>query len=565
MKRTLLLATLSLGSLYAGAQNIIYVSSTGSDTNDGLSWAKAKATVQAAVNQASANDQIWIAKGTFYPTSFLPGFTEGTKGKAILPKPGVGLYGGFAGTETELSQRPQTDLDNNGTIEPWEFVNTTILSADTDGVEDKWEYNATDRQWSITGNAGNCYHVIYYKDAIGGTEVITLNGLTISGGNADGTNDHMNGGGIFAESDIVTIQGCIIKHNYASNEGGGLYSLAQLKESLITENATNALGGGLSNYNTVNSCHITRNTSANMGGGVYNSGYVIKSKIYDNSGLYGGGIYNAAYLQQSFIFNNYAERVGSGVYNAEGTGQIENSVINNNLSVNSQGVYNDGNSIVYCTIANNANTAGSAPDGLINSAGSVVNSILWNNSYAVSGAEAGTITYSAFTSTEPTGEGNILLNVTDPNFVRPTLFKGEATSGIDSASLFTADWQLTADSKCIGSGKVLARPTVDITGNRRSDKSADMGAYLYIAPSSSSTITNQEAACFPNPFRSAIHIISEDPVVNVTVSALNGTLIYVASPDETARKIINTEGIEKGIYIISVQTTNKQFVRKMMK
>ena len=71
--------------------NVIYVSPSGNDANDGLTWATAKRTVQAGLNAAAAGDQVWVAAGTYVEN--------------ITLKSGVALYGGFAGTETDLSGR----------------------------------------------------------------------------------------------------------------------------------------------------------------------------------------------------------------------------------------------------------------------------------------------------------------------------------------------------------------------------------------------------------------------------------------------------------------------------
>ena len=69
----------------------VYVATAGNDANDGISWLTAKKTVQAGLNAAAAGDQVWVAAGTYV--------------QCITLKAGVALYGGFAGGETDLSQR----------------------------------------------------------------------------------------------------------------------------------------------------------------------------------------------------------------------------------------------------------------------------------------------------------------------------------------------------------------------------------------------------------------------------------------------------------------------------
>ncbi len=74
------------------APKILYVSdSSGSDSNDGLTWGSAMLTISNAMTQAQWGDQVWVSAGTYTDCVEIP--------------LGVGLYGGFAGTETLFSQR----------------------------------------------------------------------------------------------------------------------------------------------------------------------------------------------------------------------------------------------------------------------------------------------------------------------------------------------------------------------------------------------------------------------------------------------------------------------------
>lgn len=85
---------------------VLYVSTTGSDAHSGGSWSDAKQTIPAALTIANPGDQVWVAGGTYV-------------GSFTLRKD-VAVYGGFAGTETDLSQRNvavnPTVLDGNATV-----------------------------------------------------------------------------------------------------------------------------------------------------------------------------------------------------------------------------------------------------------------------------------------------------------------------------------------------------------------------------------------------------------------------------------------------------------------
>src|SRR5690242_524725 len=70
---------------------IVYVKAGASDSETGASWGHAR-SLQSALTNAVAGDEIWVAAGIYSPGhTFLSTFTL---------KNHVALYGGFAGTET---------------------------------------------------------------------------------------------------------------------------------------------------------------------------------------------------------------------------------------------------------------------------------------------------------------------------------------------------------------------------------------------------------------------------------------------------------------------------------
>jgi len=113
-KIALFLLILNLITTFAFAQTIRYVKPGG--TGNGTSWANASGNIQNMIDASNAGAQVWIA-GESYPLS-----------ATIEIKNGVNVYGGFFGNETSISARPKSDLDGNGTIEPWEFTHTTVLN-----------------------------------------------------------------------------------------------------------------------------------------------------------------------------------------------------------------------------------------------------------------------------------------------------------------------------------------------------------------------------------------------------------------------------------------------------
>ena len=98
------------GSL-AMAERIFYVKTGGG--GDGSSWATALGDVQAAIDAAASGDSVWIATGTYYPSSVRE--LEGAElfGYSFELKDGVSLYGGFKGNETSLSERRKRKSGGN--------------------------------------------------------------------------------------------------------------------------------------------------------------------------------------------------------------------------------------------------------------------------------------------------------------------------------------------------------------------------------------------------------------------------------------------------------------------
>ena len=95
-------ALLAAGCLQAAT---IYVNAAQpDDTGDGLTWGAAKQTLGAALSQAGSGDEIWVAAGTYKPT------TGTNRTISFVLKAGVGIYGGFVGTETARGQRNWTAL-----------------------------------------------------------------------------------------------------------------------------------------------------------------------------------------------------------------------------------------------------------------------------------------------------------------------------------------------------------------------------------------------------------------------------------------------------------------------
>jgi hypothetical protein len=423
------------------------VNASATGANTGTSWPNAFTSLQSALAVATGGDQIWVAAGTYKPS------TSGDRNASFTLTNGVAMYGGFAGGETLLSARNWTS-------------NVTILSGDLNGNDS-----------GFTNNDENSYHVVI------GASGATLDGFTISGGNANGRILTELGGGIYTRlaSPSPTLSNLIISGNNAFMGGGifNQFSSPVLTNVTISNNRTAFGGGGIYNYAysspTLTNVTISGNTatgSSGDGGGILNSGrsspMLTNVTITGNTARVGGGIFNlnssSPTLTNVIITGNTAVQIGGGIANAGDC----NSMLTN------------------VTISGNSATAGAG--GIYNegvSTPQIRNSIIWGNrqggsvSSIVNNQSTPVVRYSIVEGGY-SGTGN--LN-SDPLFV----------SAIDAASAPTSsgDYRLQVTSPAIDAGdNSVVSVTTDLAGNpRRSDLPSvantgsgsvpivDMGAY----------------------------------------------------------------------------------------
>ncbi len=188
----------------AAFADVIYVSAS-SGAGDGTSWESPYRDLQDALAQAQAGDEIWVRAGVYVPSQ------TGDATSFFQMLPGVALYGGFDGTETDRHQRD------------WQ-ANLTILSGDVNqddtGVDASWPSN-----WHV--NTSNCGHVVVSS---GVNRASILDGFIIELGHTGpvGTpagDPLMYGSGLYNVGGSPTVRNCTFRHNLAAfAHGGGVYS-----------------------------------------------------------------------------------------------------------------------------------------------------------------------------------------------------------------------------------------------------------------------------------------------------------------------------------------------------
>lgn len=295
---------------------IRYVKPVASGNGSGTSWANASSNLQAMINASLNGDVIWVAAGTYKPT------TTTDRNAAFSMKNGVGIYGGFLGMETLFLKRD------------WN-ANITILSGDIG---------------TIGFNGDNSYNVIRNINS-GLNNSAILNGFTIRDGYNFG-GSYPGGGGILNIGNCSpTIANCKFINNFTNGGGGGMsnvnYSSPIIVNCEFKNNTANNGGGGIYNLTSspsISNSIISGNSSNHAGGGIFNINYsspTLRNTIFiGNSAYYGGGILNdnSSPNIHSCSFSGNNAPYGGGIYNHYSNPVLRNCIIWGN----SNSIFNSG-------------------------------------------------------------------------------------------------------------------------------------------------------------------------------------------------------------------------------
>ena len=174
------------------------------------------------MDAAVSGDEIWVAAGTYTPTKDLNGNASPAdpRLKLFYINKDLKIYGGFAGTEGFLANRPKP-------------LAASIIDGDlgTAGV-----------------NTDNAYRCVFLSNV---SAASVFDGFTLQNGNANHPSDglYQRGGGIYSfYSTGNNISNCTFISNQAVYGSG-----------LSCESATSV----------VTNCRFLNNTSTNRGGGIF--------------------------------------------------------------------------------------------------------------------------------------------------------------------------------------------------------------------------------------------------------------------------------------------------------
>ncbi|HKI85836.1 MAG TPA: choice-of-anchor Q domain-containing protein [Thermoanaerobaculia bacterium] len=435
-----------------------YVDKSAGAPGTGNSWGTAYTDLQSALTDASCTE-VWVAAGVYKPTA------TADRTISFEVKPGVAVYGGFAGGETSLDQRSPA-------------ANVTVLSGDIDG-NDNVNADGVDETVDTTHNVGNSYRVVYmYGVTTPITTSTVLDGFTITAGNADTGPSYNSGGGLYCNGEVSpgecspALSNLVFSGNSAVLGGAlfndGYYGTSSPTLTDVTFSANHAYNGGAvmnyGDYYGESSPSLTRvtfrgNDADGAGGAVFNYG------SDDTECGECGGTASPTLTNVTFGDNNAGD--GGAIHN-EGTngGTSSPTLTNVTFSTNSAGqggaIYSNGaNGTSSASLTNVilwGDTAGTGPE-VLNYGGATTTtaySVVQGGCGAISGANCG----SGNLSTDP-----LLGPVQNNGGLTQTM---ELLSG--SSAIDTGD-----DTACpVTDQRLVTRPQ---DGDMNGSAICDIGAY----------------------------------------------------------------------------------------
>ena len=286
------------------------------------------------------------------------------------------------------------------------------------------------------------FHAVIFDDDED-TDTI-LEGFTITGGNANGTDFDDSGGGILINASTPTVQHCVIQHNLATF-GGGLYftgtGTPQILHCRFIENTATSVGGAIVNVSggmaRIEYCDFIDNTADNDSGAIRNDGTGTNPSIRfctftGNNAILGGAMLNsnesAPVVQACDFTNNIASSSpssrGGGMSNSGGSAPtVIDCTFEGNVANFGAGMYNTDFGAVAlvfnCRFIGNSGAAGAGIYCGYTASPMVVNTL--------------------FTGNSVTGNGGAMFsfNQSNPQIINSTF--SHNTAGVDGGGLATSN------------------------------------------------------------------------------------------------------------------------------
>ncbi len=305
--------------LPAHAATTYYVSTNGTDSASGTSWADSFLTISNGLANAAAGDSVLVSNGTY------------SIDEQLVVDKGVTLTG--------VNGRDFTTVMRSG-LENHRVFMVTDADAVVEGLTvsnglAQVESNSGTHGGGIYLTAGtvrDC-RITHNRSGKDGSQIGRGNGIYMSGGivsgceidNNTGTVRVYRGGGIYMTGGVVS--NCLIRANKADETGGGIYAEkdATILDSRIVDNEGIYRGGGM----VIGANTLARNC-------------LIAGNLARHA--YGGGIHfvGTGIAESCTIVKNHAKNYAGGVEFASGS-MVSNSIVYFNTITAPASSYNHSN------------------------------------------------------------------------------------------------------------------------------------------------------------------------------------------------------------------------------
>jgi predicted outer membrane repeat protein len=423
---------------------VIYVDASASGLENGTDWENAYTNPQDALAASAAGDDVWVAAGTYKPTS------GSDRTVSFAMKNDVSLLGGFVTGATSIEER-NPDPATNGTVLSGEI-------GDPDTTED------------------NTYRIVIGPSS--GSAI--FDGFRIVAGNANSYPNYNQGAGLYALTGVPICKNLLFEGNSSGGFGG-------------------AVSVGVSSP-TFTNC-VFRNNHAGRGGAF--AGSSSTSPVFDRCVFLSNvsDIGGALYLQgpgaslTNCIFKGNVGSIGAGaIHDGSSTASTyRDCLFSGNSGINGGAVEFGlrGPSFINCVFSGNqARDNGGAVSGSSGSP-SFTNCIIWNNE--AGGKRSGTsASLYKSSASNPARFAHCIVENSGGSANWNTAVGSNLGDNLDQDPLFVSppnpawaphaqgDLHLLPTSPAIDAGKTDANPLlVDLDGNPRVITQIDLGPYEY--------------------------------------------------------------------------------------
>lgn len=490
----------------------VYVDANASGANNGSSWADAYTTIDAALTGAGPNSKIWVAKGVYKPSA------QNTP--LEINATSISVFGGFDGTENQLSDRDLTLINT---------TNATVITGDMNG---------DDIDGDFTSNKSDNADRLILVDATN----ITIDGFILENIYDTSSNALTEDNGVIYSKyygastwiENLSIKNCSFKNNYSNDfliKGIGLKDNFKLYNVSFTNNVSVGQSIILLHQGRFNDIYadfsnvLFADNETKLS--VINA-YRIPDGSFTNYRDLDLIITNSSFINNNVVnVNNtsYGQAIIMGSDNTRGHLEINNSIFFGNTL---NGTYAD-RDISF-------GTQGNHYELVIN------NSItqITNN-----GGASGAFAAPSFSNVQDLDPNTISLNLSAD--YKPTTSSSYVLDNGDNTFYDTA---LFGD--------------LDLSGNNRIFNSTiDLGAYEYDSTLSvdAVSLSTNSIKLYPNPATDVVNIKTNQTIENVSVFNVNGQkVLEIANQSQ-----INISNIPTGMYFLNINTNQSNQTIKFLK